>query len=304
MSLTSELSSSTSWVNKYFKRHFTGVAAFAKVEGPDIKALETKVPTKLKGRSLSRVGTAVDYNIRLEWGLQPLESSVISAGIERMKLLGTQNPREERLQWAQAVRRRLGTPDDSSDEGLARTSILLAHLDAGFRSGGRWGEDMVEIARELTEDGWNPNRLLDVAKESETTEVVELARLAREALKPREGEAIVLGPTFEGSTYVGGADADLIMGGHLYDIKTTTDPRKGLPDTIRQLLGYALLDWHDDYGIQSVGIYFSRQGATITWELEDLLARTATDAQTRLNDFRTTFKGSAMQEAVQESIEE
>ena len=296
MSLTSELSSSTSWVNRYFKNNFARVVEFTKIQGPGIKALDTKVPTELKGQSLSRVGTAIDYNIRLKWGLQPLESTVISGGIARMELFGTQNTPEERGQWAEAVRQCLAGLDERSDEGLARASILLAHLDAGFRSGGMWGEDMVRIARDAARHGWQPHRLLDVAREPETTEVVHLARLAREVLKVDGEDTPLLGPTFEGSGYVGGADADLIMGGRLYDIKTTMDPRRGLPETIRQLIGYALLDWHDEYMIRDVGVYFSRQGEKVTWELEDLLAGTATNGQTRLSEFRRTFKELAMAE--------
>ena len=294
MSLTSELESSTSWVNAFFKDNFASVVTFTREEGPRIKALTTRVPTELKGQSLSRVGTAVDYGIRLGWGLRPLESSVISAGIVRMEMLGTRNTPEERARWAGAVRRLLETTRDGSEEGLARTAILLAHLDAGFRSGGMWSEAMVAMAGHVAEDGWTPSRLLDMAGRRETTEVMELARLAREALRPGEGEAVLMGPTFEGSGYVGGADADVIIGGRLFDVKTTMNPRNGLPVTIRQLIGYTLLDWCDEYGIHGVGVYFSRQGERVDWELEDLVERTATDGRSTLTELRGAFREAAL----------
>ena len=293
MSLTSELESSTSWVNGFFKDNFARVVTFTRAEGPRIKALDTKVQTELTGQSLSRVGTAVDYAIRLGWGLQPLESSVISAGIVRMEMLGTRNTPEERSRWAEVVRRLLETTRDASEEGLARTAILLAHLDAGFRSGGMWSEAMIEMAGDLAEDGWNPSRLLDIAGQRETTEVMELTRLAREALRVDEGEAVLMGPTFEGSSYVGGADADVIVGGRLWDVKTTMNPRNGLPVTIRQLIGYTLLDWCDEYGIRGVGVYFSRQGERIDWELEDLVERTATESRSTLSGLRGAFREAA-----------
>ena len=170
--------------------------------------------------------------------------------------------------------------------------------------GGMWGEAMVEMVGHLAEDGWTPKRLLEVAGQQETTEVMELTRLAREALKVDEGEAIWMGPTFDGSAYVGGADADVIMGGRLCDIKTTTDPRRGLPDTIRQLIGYTLLDWHDNYGIRSVEVYFSRQGERVSWELEDLLARTTTDSQATLSELRAAFKELAVAERGEGSVED
>ena len=296
MSLTSELVSSTSWVNRFFKCHFANVVEFTREEGPRIRALETKVPTQLKRQSLARVGTAVDYSIRLGLGLQPLESSVISAGIARMEHFGRQNTPGERSQWAEAVRRFLESSQDQSGEGLAKTAILLAHLDAGFRSGGMWGQAMIEMVDHLDKDGWTPNRFLELAGQQETTEVMEMTRLAREALDVGEGEATMVGPTFDGSAYVGGADADVIIGGRLYDIKTAMNPRNGLPVTIRQLIGYALLDWHDAHRIHSVGLYLSRQAEEATWGLTDLLARTATDSQSTLSELRVEFKALALAE--------
>ena len=304
MSLTSELSSATSWVNNYFKSKFGGVVGFTRVEGPNINTLETKIPTTLKGRSLSRVGTAIDYNIRLEWGLKPLDSSVISAGIKRMELLGPQNTPEERVEWAETVRSYLTTVDDRSDEGLAKTAILLAHLDAGFRSGGIWGEDMAEIARGVAAEGLTPSRLLEVTRQEETSEVAKLAGLARESLKFEERESIMMGPSFDGSPYVGGADADFIIGGCLYEIKTTVNPRRRLSTTIRQLIGYTLLDWNDEFEIREVGVYFSRQGAKVTWDLEDLIARTAMNSQTGLSEFRKEFEQLAMVECNKGGVEE
>ena len=298
MSLTSELSSSTSWVNRFFKSNFARVVAFTQQEGPGIKALATKVPTGLKGQALSRMGTAVDYSIRLELGLQPLESQVISAGIMRMEVLGTQNTPEERSQWAESVRHLLETSQDRSEEGLAKMAVLLAHLDVGFRSGGMWDEAMVELVGELAEDDWSPYRLLEIAGQQETTEVMELTRLAREPLKVHEGEPILMGTSLEGSAYVGGADADMIMGGHLCDIKTTMNPRSRLPETIRQLIGYTLLDWHDEYGIHDVGVYFSRQAVRVEWELECLLERTATDSRSTLGELRRAFKEVALAQGV------
>ena len=42
VSLTSELSSSTSWVNKFFKSYFARVVEFTRAEGPRVKALERR----------------------------------------------------------------------------------------------------------------------------------------------------------------------------------------------------------------------------------------------------------------------
>ena len=290
MPLTTELTSSKSWVNQFFKRDFARVVKFTQSEGPRIKALETKVPTELKGQALTRVGTAIDYGIRLEMGLLPLESQVIVQGILRMEMFGVENTTQERSQWAEELRHSLMTLDYSgSEEDRARLAILLAHLDAGFRSGGRWARIMVDLARGVRHR-WTLDNFLSVAAQKETVEVLQLTRLAREALSLECEQEVTLGPEFKGSGYVGGADADLIIQNHLYDIKTTTNPRNGLPNTIRQLIGYVLLDWDDEYSTQGVGLYFSRQGQKVEWDLDELLASTATDSQDNLRDLRLKFK--------------
>ena len=60
-----------------------------------------------------------------------------------------------------------------------------------------------------------------------------------ETAQDRLGEPCHLGPTFDGSGCVGGADADMILGTSLIDVKTTVDP-KVTRDGLWQILGYAL----------------------------------------------------------------
>jgi hypothetical protein len=79
------------------------------------------------------------------------------------------------------------------------------------------------------------------------------------------------GPEFTGSADIGGADADFILGGLLLDCKSTPMPGKLGRDEIYQLAGYLLLDYPDEFGISRVGLYLSRQGATITWDAGEFL---------------------------------
>ena len=60
-----------------------------------------------------------------------------------------------------------------------------------------------------------------------------LAELAKKTFDKAGMGTPVLGPTFSGSRHVGGADADLMIDGFLYDIKTIINPRQVLPATIR-----------------------------------------------------------------------
>jgi hypothetical protein len=68
----------------------------------------------------------------------------------------------------------------------------------------------------------------------------------------------ILNPTFAGSAKVGGADADLVLGDTLVEIKTSTDVQKRFRDILYQLLGYVLLDYPDEHSIRSVSVYFAR----------------------------------------------
>ena len=99
----------------------------------------------------------------------------------------------------------------------------------------------------------------------------------------------VLNPRFDGSADVGGADADMIVGGTLIDIKTS---RQGgiRSDWIWQLLGYVLLDYSDRHRIDSIGLYMARQGELIKWDLEDALRGLGSGEPPSIEELRSRFK--------------
>ena len=82
---------------------------------------------------------------------------------------------------------------------------------------------------------------------------------------------LVLNPKFEQSRALGGADADLIVGRLLIDLKATTTPGIVGRFELWQLLGYALADTEDKFGIREVGIAALRWCSSISWPLKDLM---------------------------------
>ncbi|MCX4650225.1 pentapeptide repeat-containing protein [Streptomyces sp. NBC_01446] len=68
-----------------------------------------------------------------------------------------------------------------------------------------------------------------------------------------------------------GADADFILGGCLIDCKATIRPEQLGRAALYQLAGYLLLDYHDTYRIRRTGLYLSRQGALIDWDIDEFL---------------------------------
>lgn len=82
---------------------------------------------------------------------------------------------------------------------------------------------------------------------------------------------VQVGLTFAGSDLVGGAEADWYCRGCLVDCKTTMHPRRLADWGLYQPVCYALLDFDDEYRIDSVGLYLARQDQLLTWRLDRAL---------------------------------
>jgi hypothetical protein len=98
-----------------------------------------------------------------------------------------------------------------------------------------------------------------------------------------------LNPTFVGSPDVGGADADMVVGGCLIDMKATIQPKLD-PEHLYQLAGYLLLDYTDRYHINAVGIYMVRQGVLFTWPVSEFLRQLTGDDTATVESLRQAFR--------------
>jgi hypothetical protein len=101
--------------------------------------------------------------------------------------------------------------------------------------------------------------------------VFETALIPRLATRPGPW---VLGPTFSGSALIGGADGDLIAAGLLLELKTSAKLTLAVKDVF-QVIGYALLDFDDDYKLADVAIFSARYAYLATWSLGSLLSELA-----------------------------
>jgi hypothetical protein len=119
-------------------------------------------------------------------------------------------------------------------------------------------------------------------------EQMELADRPFAAFRRLPAEQRVCGPVFAGSSDLGGADADFIVGGLLIDCKATTRPHTIQRSALQQLAGYLLLDYDDAYGIDRVGLYLARQGALIDWTVPEFLD--ALGARVSLPHLRTLLR--------------
>lgn len=290
MSLTSELRRTDSWVNRFFKDRFPKITSFVREEaGPDVQAMAIRVPLTCGNPSL--IGTAFDYRLRIRFGTDFSASEVLKCGIFRMMDAGDSGLGKLGQVWGGAMLELLSEPPEGNEDKLARVSIILAWLDAGYRSGGRWSPGMRKVAKNILisrEATWG--RCAPVVDKSMAGELAMLMCLAEIRLPAANATC---GPTFDGSRYVGGADADIVIGGCLYDVKTTVKPREKLPESIRQLIGYALLDWNDKCGLEQAGFYFSRQGEWKSWPIQELIVRGTGDSKETLSELRNDFRSLA-----------
>ena len=106
----------------------------------------------------------------------------------------------------------------------------------------------------------------------------------------------ILNPVFEGSADVGGADADLIIGQTLLEIKTVKYWMIESQSALRQLLGYVLLDYSDEYKIKRIGMYMTRQGVMLRWDLDTLIRSMSSGKSDSLEELRHQFREIAQDE--------
>lgn len=151
---------------------------------------------------------------------------------------------------------------------IARTACILGLLDRATRT-------------DLTDEPWYEPLLtaksLDEGLASVPAEwvadVATVADLALPQLAHLTGP-VIPAPVFVGSDLVNGADADLIIGNALVEIKAIKPRELKLRD-LQQVVCYSLLDTDDQYQLDSIAILSARYGVLVTWQLEELINKAA-----------------------------
>ncbi|GAA1506474.1 hypothetical protein GCM10009677_43730 [Sphaerisporangium rubeum] len=163
-----------------------------------------------------------------------------------------------------------GLLSEHAEARLSRLCYAMAWFEEIYRTGRLWpGTPLGDASPDMTVD-----QLLAAVPAYAVEDLAAQAGVAISALAklrathaPKEVHA---GPTFAGSVDVGGADADLIIGGLLLDIKAKIKATLGREE-FYQLIGYVLLDYDDRYCIEQVGLYLSRFGHLTTWTVTQYL---------------------------------
>lgn len=200
-------------------------------------------------RNYSRVGTAFDYYLRFR--TNRLNPHAIDGAWIAEKALLTINPASASFKEGRRIVERARAnlakylSGNGNDKAVMLSSLELATLDPIFRAG--CGEEMIGIV-----------------DQGDVTDITALAGLIDDKAFTTSAECI-LNPSFgAASALVGGADADLLIGDTLLEIKTVKD--LAISPHFQQLMGYYCLSCIEgNFNIRNVGIYFARHG--ILWTI-------------------------------------
>lgn len=295
MSLTSHLGTRSSPVRSFMDDHFPASRELVRLTNRSLRELPVIRPSEAV--SWGTVGMAIDYRVRLYLkpvvcselvayhGAQLCHSGARVAFGRPAGLLGSAAARRPEEEWVKAFfgsleeRLRVLSPigrrlDADAEDEINRYCYVLAFFEQVFRS----GMTIWDTAQDFSwPDEADPvQRFLKLVPDAAVADLRELSwtffdRSPHLFASERVGDGIVCNPTFEGSVTVGGADADLIVGPRLIDIKTSTKASIGRPELL-QLIGYALLDTDDAFHIREVGFYLTRRAVWVHWSLDGLLA--------------------------------
>lgn len=225
----------------------------------------------------ARTGTAFDIRTRIALGGFEVTTSSAAAGLNQLTLLAehVENGRHRAQVISEAFAiAELLVQNPSSENDLHIASLVLAHGEQLYRAGldalkGSFGTacDQASDGRQFVEnisayDLHDLDRLFTVSSE----------QISSWKRQTDAGIRFETNLSFGGSSLVGGADADWLIGDNLIDCKVyDTLTVSKLRDFLRQLLGYVMLDLDDVLQIRTVGIWLPRQGVMPTWSLEYLL---------------------------------
>lgn len=226
-------------------------------------------------------GVAFDYLARINIGSIDPYSTVAWRGVQMLHVDSPAELTQQTLYMRIHAQQAWGIVSEKLNnrrvrpERRAAFAFVLAHFESIERAGLQVldgalgqallavdsGEDFIKsIPRDAIDDA---SSMLEVS-----TPVISEWRTAI-----RGGGWYASNPAFAGNGAVGGADADWIVDGTLVELKTqsTLLTAGTVREALFQALGYALLDWDDEYELCALCAWFPRYGRRWTWRFEDLL---------------------------------
>ena len=291
MSLTSEMDRKDSPVRRFLRETFPNTRGPLAACREALRApLVADLPADSHPGAYSQIGTATDYRIRYHFAITPVREFVAwpgavlvvrsdevdlpPAGLARAQLIREDSKLTRACvagffgaldRAASAIAPHRHRPDEAEERTLARFCLVLAAFEAAFRNPYAWPPPYLGAARP-----GSASELLALVPDDWVEDAAALGAAFAERYPAWRGTGAVLNPNFAGSLDIGGADADLIADGCLWEIKTTKG-RGAQGEWLRQLLGYVLLDYEDEHAIERVGLLLPRQNTRFSWSVRELI---------------------------------
>ncbi|GAB3303202.1 hypothetical protein EK0264_02725 [Epidermidibacterium keratini] len=222
-----------------------------------------------RGADPALAGAAFDFGVR--YTLRPRY-------VDEMMFIGLAGDQQHVAAVLEVAQVATRSATDGDDELLARACWALGLTTEVYRAGRV--SPTSPLYQLIRRRRFTANALLDLASHDAVQEVGELLQLADARLYPSlvPSEPVLPGPRFDASALVA-ADADLIVGDQLVELKTRLGVRRtdnSRADTLSgrdfyQVIAYALLDTSDEYAVRRLALYSARYGHLAQWDLTDLL---------------------------------
>ena len=300
MSLTSEIDRANSPIRRWLEGNFDQVTALVRAVNKERKASQPTAKVVLPpGTNAGTVGTAFDYRLRyLFAATSPMDfvagsgARLMGAFFEDEGILLADQPipasviesffhyTEEWVTNCNPVARELSAQEETD---LDRICYMLALFEEVRRAGLWPGSPLTSQGVTSLDD------LLGLVPAPAIADLALLTKPMYPVWLPLAAKPFVLNPVFEGSTDVGGADADLIVDGTLVDIKSTTKPNLDKA-TVYQLLGYLFLDYTNEYQVDELGVYYSRTAELVRLPIATVFQVAASDSGKSIADYRSDLQ--------------
>lgn len=272
MSLVNQLKVKHSPVSQWMEANTDRKEISAIVKGVNDKLTSSTPLIVEDSKDLSLVGTAFDYGFR--WTLGPLDANALVAmqGAQRGSSVG----------WVMlmpvvvrnVVERGNATPDTRI---RVQCAIILAWFEQNYRNPFHMPRVLESLDPGEKWENTEPERIVENLfswiPEGEVRDIIQLLDTVPDLWGDDLKRPFILNPTFDGSSDVGGADADWIVDGVLYDCKVSKRKRPFQRWMLLQNLGYVFLDYSGKYPVEKIGWYFARQRMRIRMPLKGLLLR-------------------------------
>jgi len=277
VSLTSELDNPASRISVFMDQAFPASDSVVEQIARGLPAAMAR-PERghHQANSWQMIGTAIDYRLRLAFAANAVaHSPAFAAGMmcARARAESDHDPDGDTYRKIAELGHdlmlrlksvtRANDPSNRSKplfvggtagEELCRLCYAAAWYDALSRSGDL-DDDRTKVLGFVAVNSPALDNMLDAVPHAAVANMIELLRYAAGSelgeLRAK-AQAIVPGPCFAGSADVNGADADFIVDDLLLEIKTHRNPTNYLRESLRQLLGYMLLDYDDEFRIHQV----------------------------------------------------